>query len=538
MNALVYLVRKEIKNFFRDLLHHPGRFITYLVILALIVFSIVASGMQESEKHTGNYADIRILHGVVLACLLSLGVATLLDALKSGTTMFQMSDVNFLFVSPIDPKTIMTYGLVKQTAATLLGFIFILCYIPLLNEQFNISPNSVVAMLIYSVFLLIVAQILALLLYNYSNGSTERKNKVQTVIYVYLGLMLLTALYVFQQNGATMDAGMQAIASPYLEYFPLIGWAQGAIFGVIEGNMTAVMCYTALLAAAFVLLLILFRRTNADYYEDVLQSTEAQFGARQAMKKNRSSLAMARANKKVHVGKTGLNRGWGANTFFYKHLCEARRENKLVFLGTSSFVMLAANIIGVLVFSAMDETVQPDDLMLGFFAFDVYVLFLMNAVGYWAKELARPYIYLVPEDPFRKLLWASMMNILKPIVEGAVLFFITTLVADANPLSGIAAFLAYGSFGMIFVAGNILAKRTMGSMSNRGLVAALFMMLLLLIVTPGIVGSVIVFLALEETAGASLLFISSLPMIGWNIAASLVIVFLCRNLLSNVEVSN
>lgn len=537
MKALIYLVRKEIKNFFRDLLHHPGRLIIYLLIIALFVTSVIGS-MQEGEEHTGNYADIRILHGVVLAWLLFLGVATLLNALKSGTTMFQMSDVNFLFVSPIDPKTILTYGLVKQTAATLLGFIFILFYSPLLNEQFNISPNSVVALLVYSVFLLIVVQILALLFYSYCNGNDERKNKVRTVIYVYLGLMLMTALYVFQQNGATMDAGMQAIASPYLEYFPLIGWAQGAIFGVIEGNMTATICYTILLVASFVLVLVLFRRTNADYYEDVLQSTEAQFGARQAMKENRSSLAMARANKKVHVGKTGLNRGWGANTFFYKHLCEARRENKLVFLGTSSFVMLAANIIGVLVFSAMDETVQPDDLMLGFFAFDVYVLFLMNAVGYWAKELARPYIYLVPEDPFRKLLWASMMNILKPIVEGAVLFFITTLVADANPLSGIAAFLAYSSFGMIFVAGNILAKRTMGSMSNRGLVAGLFMLLLLLIMTPGVSGSVAVYMALEETAEASLLFFSSLPIIGWNIVASLIIIFLCRNLLSTVEVLN
>jgi hypothetical protein len=537
MNALVYLVRKQVKNFFRDLLKHPGRFIAYLAMAALLVATIFL-GAEDAKDNQGNFADIRILHGIVLAWLLFLGIATLLSALKSGTTMFRMCDVNFLFVSPIDPKTIMTYGLAKQTATTLFGFIFILFYSGMLNEKFNIGAGSLVALILYSVFMLITIQVLSLLLYNYSNGNSERKTKVRAIIYAYLGLMLLTALYVFQKNGASTEAILDAISSPYLEYFPIFGWTQGAILGIIHGQMTAVLCYTALLAASFVVLILLFRRTNTDYYEDVLQTTETQFVTLQAMKEKNSTMAVTRTNKKIRVGKTGLGRGWGASAFFYKHLCEARRENRFLFLGTSSFVMLIGNVIGAVVFQSTKKDVTPDQLLMGIFLFDIYILYLLSAMGYLTRELARPYIYLVPADPFRKLFWVSMMSILKPVVEGAVFFVITTAVAKANPISGFAAFLAYSSFGMIFVAGNILAERTMGSMSNRGLIAFLFMMLLLVLITPGIVGSIFTYLAIEKTAGATLLLVSALPMIGWNVLVSLLILFLCRNLLSNIEVSN
>ena len=73
MNALIYLTRKQIKNFFRDLVHHPGRLVAYLVMVALLVFTLVA-GQKEPPKATAQYSDIRILHGIFLAWFLFLGV--------------------------------------------------------------------------------------------------------------------------------------------------------------------------------------------------------------------------------------------------------------------------------------------------------------------------------------------------------------------------------------------------------------------------------------------------------------------------------
>lgn len=540
MNALGFLVRKQIKNFFRDLVHHPGRLVVYIVMAALLVVTVFA-GVEGSAEKGNTFSDIRILHGIFLAWLLFLGIVTLLASLKSGTTMFKMSDVNFLFVSPIDPKTIMTYGLAKQTAASLYGFIFMLFYSGTLMQNFHVNIGDLVGMIVYSVVMLIVIQLISLILYNYSNGDPARKNRIRAVIYAYLGLMLLTALYVFRKNGGGLEAGLAALASPYIEYFPIIGWTQGAAFGLVTGNMTKMLVYTVLLAASFFGLLILFRKSDTDYYEDVLQTTETQFQARQAMKDKRNP-SMVRSGKKIKVGKTGLGGGWGASTFFYKHLCEARRQNRLVFLSTSSIITLAVNLVMVAIIVSVRKSggkaPEPENLLMAAFGVDLYLLFLMNAMGDWARELQKPYIYLVPDDPFKKLLWASMTSVLKPVVDGAVFFFITAIAVQASAFSAIAAFLAYSSFGLLFLAGNILSQRTMGSMSNRGLMMMLFMLVLLLLMAPGIIGTVLVGINLQNSLGAAYYLVCSLPMVGWNILVSLVIIYLCRNLLANLEVSN
>ena len=542
MNALGFLVRKQIKNFFRDLVHHPGRLTAYILMAALLVMTIFA-GVEGSAEKGNHFSDIRILHGIFLAWLLFLGIVTLLASLKSGTTMFKMSDVNFLFVSPIDPKTIMTYGLAKQTAMSLYGFIFMLFYSGMLMQNFHVNVGGVVGLIVYSVALLLVIQLISLILYNYSNGDAARKNRVRAFIYAYLGLMLITALYVFRKNGGGVEAGLAALSSPYIEYFPIIGWTKGAAFGLLTGNMTAMVIYTALLAASFVGLLVLFRKSDTDYYEDVLQTTETQFQMRQSMKDRRNTTTMMRADKKIRVGKTGLGGGWGANTFFYKHLCETRRRNRFAFLSTSSIITLAANLIVVAVIASIRSSegkaaIQPDNALMTAFWLDIYLLFLMNAMGDWARELQKPYIYLVPADPFKKLLWASMTSVLKPVVDGAIFFFITAAVVHASPFSALAAFLTYSSFGLLFLAGNILSQRTMGSMSNRGLMMLLFMLVLFLLMGPGIAGSIILGVKAQGAFGAAYYLICSLPMVGWNILVSLVIIYLCRNLLSNLEVSN
>ena len=97
-----------------------------------------------------------------------------------------------------------------------------------------------VALIVYSVVLLIVIQLLSLLVYSYSNGDPKRKNTVRAVLYVYLGLMVLTALAVFQKNGGGIAGNFtrQSLRRT-LEYFPVIGWTQGAVFGVINGDMRA-----------------------------------------------------------------------------------------------------------------------------------------------------------------------------------------------------------------------------------------------------------------------------------------------------------
>ena len=52
----------------------------------------------------------------------------------------------------------------------------------------------------------------------------------------------------------------------------------------------------------------------------------------------------------------------------------------------------------------------------------IYVLFFLNAAGPWSKEMMKPYLYMVPQSPFKKLFFASLTSLLTPIADGLVAF--------------------------------------------------------------------------------------------------------------------
>ncbi len=536
MNALAYLVRKQFINFFRDLFHHPARLVGYIISAAFVLMALIMPSVDPSKN--AGHTDIRILHGAIYGLMLFLGIPSLISSLKSGTTMFKMSDVNFLFVSPISPKKILNYGLLKQMVTTLLGFVFLLCYSGTVMQNFKITAAGMLIFLAYFVAMLFLVQVLSLLIYSYTNGNVQRQSMVRTVLYAFFALMALAVIYLIQKNGGGVNGLLAAAASREMEYFPIFGWAKGAAFAMVVGNITLGLIYTALLAVMFFICLVLFEHSDTDYYEDVLEKTETMFEAKQAMKERRTM----QTKKKVRVGRTGLGKGWGANALFYKHLCEARRRSRLVFISLSTVLIALGNVVlGILIATASkgdSDAPTPDQMMLMLMAADVYVLFLMSAAGDWSREIQKPYIYLIPEESFPKLIWASMTSIMKAVVDGAFFAVAACIAVKAQPLTGLIFFLGYVSVSLLFLAGNILSQRTMGSMSNRGFVAVLYMLLLILLLLPGVVGGVILyFTVLQNVPGIPTLFLAGLPFVVWNVLVSTVIIYCCRNLLSNAEIS-
>lgn len=536
MSALSYLVRRQLRNAARDLLRHPGKLAVYLAAAAFFAFMAVSP--QQRAAQTGRAADPRMLEGVYYGLLLLFCAPILFRSLKSGTTMFKMPDVNLLFVSPLPPKRILVYGLLKQTAATLLGFVFMLFYSGVLMRDFHISAWGVVWLLLGMVAVVMASQMLALLLYGWSNGNPKRQNAVRAALYVFFGAMALALLFQYTRNGGGAEGFLAALHSRWLEWFPLVGWAKGAAFALVGGNLAAALLWTALLAAAFALVLALFLRTDADYYEDVLQQTESAYELQQAVKEKRAVPANRGGGaRKVRAGGSGIGRGWGASAFFYRQLREARRRSRLVLLGSSTAVVLAVDLAVFFMIGRGGDGPSPDMTLAVLLALDVYLLFLTSAAGDWTRELAKPYIYLVPDTPFRKLLWASMTTALKPVAEGAVFFAVLAAAARADAAVAVICFLAYASFGMLFLSGNILSERTLGSLSNRGLILFLFLFLLLLLAAPGIGAGVFLYTVLPGLSEPARLFLSGLPCVAWNLIASLLIFYLCRNILSNAEAS-
>ena len=536
MSAIVYRVRKEIKNAFLDMFHHPAKLVLYLGLIALLGVSMFTNN-HPSRPSTNALMDIRILHGIYLAVLLLIGVPSILVGLKSGATFFKMSDVNFMFVSPISPKTILAYGLVKQMASSLLMMVFLMFYSGMAINMFGISVWQMIALVAGVALMVFTIQLITLLIYSVTSGRPGRVLFVKVCLYGIIGVMAAFVLGSFFLNGSNMESIFAAIASPYIEYVPIIGWIKGMIFAIIAGNTFNIILFASLNVLSIAGSVLMFVKSNSDYYEDVLQTTESTFALRQSMKSGRTA-GMNVNSKPSRVTDTGINHGWGANTFFFKHLRQAKRGSRLPFIRTSSVVLLIINIIVIIVvpkLAASDGEVVPTGYLLAIsLVVSTYILFFLNAAGDWTLELMKPYIYLVPARPFDKLLWASMTTIMMPVINGVVIFTILGIALHANPATALICILIYASMGFLFTASNVLSQRIFGTMANKGLIMILYMLLLAVLLAPGIGGSVALYIFAKQLPG----IVIGLPVFVCNMLISVGIFAACRNLLSTVELSN
>jgi hypothetical protein len=532
MKAMFFLIRKEIKNGLLEMLRHPARLILYLAVVALLVFSLLSG---SGRKSGGGFLDFRILHGIYLIALLFIAVPSILTGLKSGTTFFKMSDVNFLFVSPISPKEILAYGLIKQMASTLLMMTFLLFYGGMAATAFGVTIGQTVTLVLGVALMVFTIQIIVLLVYMFSSGHPERVRLIETCLYSVLGIMVAFILAGFLLNGSTLEALYAAIASPYLEFVPIVGWIKGMIFAIINANTANLVIYAILNGITVVGSILLFANSDSDYYEDVLQSTETTFERKKSIKSGRMSAMSAKPRK---VTDTGINHGWGANTFFFKHLRQNKRQNSVPFLGMSTVVILIVNIILVVflrgVSGSGEDAIPAGMLMPISLALSCYIMFFMNAAGDWTLELQKPYIYLVPAKPFDKLLWATLSTMIKPVIDGIIVFTVLCLFLRANPATAILCMLIYASMGFLFTAANVLSQRLFGQLVNKGLTMLFYMIVLLLLLAPGVIVSAVLYFAVSWLPG----FVIGLPVVIWNILVSLCVFAACRNLLSTVEFNN
>lgn len=528
MSAVLFLMRKEIKNAFLEMLHHPARLISTLIFVGAMLFSLISSPGAEAD---GSRPDIRLLHGIYFVVLLFFSGICILPGLKSGSTFFKMADVNFLFVSPLSPTEILAYGLVKQMGANLVMTFFLLLYGAGAVRRFGLTGPQMALLIVGAGVMMFLAQILALLLYSVTNGRPGRVRIAKLCIYA----VPCAAAVLLLRGGFGMQAVLDAAASPALSFLPAVGWMKGFVFSAIAGAWLPAAGYGAALLAAIAASVVLLIRSNPDYYEDVLQHTEETFELQNAVKEGR--VLAGKRTRPAKVTDTGINGGWGASTIFFKHLRQSRRKRGgIPFIGLSTLILIAANLVLTFILKASGEgdPMPSEATLLICLAASSYILFFTNAAGDWFMELMKPYIYLIPEKPFDKLFWATLSTLIKPFVDGVLLFAVLAVSLRVNPASAVICILFYTSMGWVYTSASVLAQRLFGSLEHKGLILIFYFFTLLALVAPGLGGSLLLFVL----AGHLPLFVLGLPAVLCNALVSLGVFAVCRNLLSTAEFSH
>ena len=523
MKGIFYLFSRTVKNSIREFVKNPGK----LVLALLIAFgfaSVILSSFFTPAAPSELLRDKQELFAVVLALFVFIFITNTLKGLSSGASFYSMADVNLLFATPISQAKILFYGLLRQAGVSLLVGFFLLFQYANLRNVYGVTLTEMLILLLGYCVAFFCSNLAATAIYSFTSGSARARGIVRAVIYAITGALIVYvagSAYLGQPETPLLEGAVSAANSLPVYLFPIAGWLTAAAAGAASGQLLPVIAGAAATALLIGALLWLIIRHNADFYEDVLKVTEVSFTVITAKKEGKMSEALP---KNVKVGKTGIGKGRGASAFYYKHLVEDRRGK--IFLFDLNSLIFIAIIIAAAFF-------MKEAGMIGIFAMATYVHFFTVALGRWAKELLFPYVYLVPEPAFRKLIMISLENIRKIALEAVAIFIPVGVILSLGPADILFVIIARIGFGVLFMAGNFLVERLFGSVSSKVLILIFYFMALILIAIPGVILAVMIGVALPGTGCLPLLVTAV-----WNIPVSLLIAFACRNMLDNAEVNN
>lgn len=534
MNAVFYMLRKNVKNAIIDTLKSPLKLIVYLFIGASIVFAVIRGFM--TERAVEDMLDDRILYGAYLAILYFISIPIMLKGLSTGSNFFKMSDVNNIFVAPISEKKILTYGIGRQLATSLFLVVCFSAYGSMAVKMFEITVGQALMLVGGIAIMLFIVQMTTLLIFCLCSAKPRLTTPLKYFIYsLPIYALGTTAVYMFS-NGMTLENLYSAISKPYLEYVPFVGWVHGLTFGIIGGDMHKVIIYGSFLLAVCILSVIIFIVTKLDYYEDVLDRAESYYEFINNIRSGKVSDTDWLGSKPIKLRKQGINRGKGAATIFFKHLREGARRSRFMFFNINTIVLLSVSaVIGLAMKSFFGE---PDKVTVIYIAVTVicsYVQFFFSAAGDWVKELNKPYIFLIPDSPVKKLIMAGATSIIKPFIDGAVSYLCLWLLVGGNLLEVFVCILVYGSFGCIYIASNILAQRIVGISGNRGVFITFYMGIMTAFLIPGVVIGLVLLSSVPGEMLSMSAAILGAPVVLWNFFISFMTFLLCKNLLNNIE---
>ena len=537
-SPLVYLTAVKLKNQLKEAVKHPAKLIYIIVLAAVLVLSTIG-GHVNSE-----HIEMRPLHELTAIMVLFYSfmfLMTFLNGVNGGAgnyPMFTLSDVSVLFPSPLRPNKVLFYGLFRQLGLSfLLGF-FLLFQYNWLHGLYGVEYSHLLLIVVGYGLCLFLGQVCAMAVYTRTSGNDRARSISKFCVYgltlaFVAGLLLRCLPKLLSLAGAAeaalmtvgLEAGAEYLASVGV-FFPVSGWAAGVIGGLFTQNYLMTGLCALLMLAALGLALGLVIKNKNNYYEDVLQTAEVAQSAITAKREGQPAEVMP---KKVRVGKTGLGRGEGASALFFKHMLENRRSGAFLFSKMSLIFMLV--IVGCTILYSFIFSDEEDKTaaFVAVFTMSTYMQIFSESTGRFNWELTKPYIYLLPEPPLKKLLWGIGENLLADCCEAVAIFVPVSLILGLGPLETVLCMVARITFALLFISGNMLVERIFGSVRSKGLMLFFYFVAMMLLAAPGIILGALMTTLLSGGTGMLL------GMALANVPIAVLVMFLCRNLLRYSE---
>jgi hypothetical protein len=500
MNSLLFVFIHSVINTIKRFFKKPVNAVLAIFLLGFIGFSFFMPSFDP--EFTEDTAPIWGLKAGLFVYMAMVFVASIAQGFKNGASMFDMCDINLPFTAPIKQQSVLIYGMIKSLGRAALLCLFLI-WQGYLFALFGIDWRGIIIIITLFVITTALCQFLQMAIYLLTFGRKKRK------IIFGIGIALLyiplaaKAIYEFTRGAELQTAAERVINSPYFNYAPVLGWMSGAAadFGAelsflpgVSGNIPEALILSALLIIAFAGTAVYILRSKADFYEDAIVAGETRFALqRDIAEGNANNIFAAQSGKKnkppKKLTKTGVS-GFGASTIFYKQMRETFREKFFGLWGVGTLAQIGVVVgfsIGVM---NDEEPISPaGGLLLVTVMMMICQIFILS-MGAGMRELYSHYIFMIPENPLKKLIWANVITLFKCAVEAVIIFAAAGIIYGGSPLLPITCAVAYICYVFYLIGLTYAFERI--EIASKVFTLGLYFLSIAVVLAPGIIAAVIV----------------------------------------------
>ena len=319
---------------------------------------------------------------------------------KNGTEIFSMADVNFLFTAPYKPQSVLMFRLSFQLAATVFGSIYLVFQIPNLMINMGLGIGAVIAIFVGWIMLFVFQRLMMVLSYTVF---TTHENLKKCVV-----------------------PGILAVSVVILAALAGVGWFKGMIMSAVNAQLLPFLTYLGLLIVSIGIIVFIIWHVKADFYEDALSAAGQMQAVQTAAQEGRSVRVKERSKK---ISRSGSFGGSGASAFFTKEVYCRRRMAKLGFLTNTMLFYLAVAVLCSLFMIKVMNT--QNFVILGIIL--LAIMFFRNFGNPIAQETAMNWLFLVPDDPYKKVFYAMMAGSYSCLIDLIPGLFAGMIILEEKP---------------------------------------------------------------------------------------------------------
>ena len=422
---------------------------------------------------------------------------------KKGSDFFLMADANILFAAPLKAQTVLMFRLSFQMLALLFFTFYLIFQVPSMKLILGLDNFAIVAIFLAWGMLLFMSKLMSV--FTYTLTATYEHLKKYVVPFVFaVGLLVVAATgAVYISTGNDYVATLRlTYGADWSNYIPVFGWYKAMVMNAINGHVFASLGYMALNLVFLIALVWGIWHIKADFYEDALAGaqkrddmTKAALEGRNINKDKKQSAK--RTQKLEHkVRKSYELKGWGASVFLHKSILNRRRFSKFGFVTNTLLLYLAIGGLGA-AFMAYKTDLREISVIGLIMAL---TLFFRNFGNPIEIESSHNWLFLVPEDPYKKVLYAILAGSVDCVLDLLPGIVVATVILRGNPLMALLWLATLVSMDFMFSCFGLLLQAILPSSAMDVVKSMLQMMLrafiIVVIVIAFAIGTVLQGLAL------------------------------------------